>query len=324
MKYISLLKFPAYIPGLFLFILITACNENQQTGAIDMDDTISDIELTQQKPQHQYSNSLIFGFDLRSSPQEDARQYLPFLRYLEQTTNYHFDLQFTPSHSSIVDELGKNRIHFAAVGAESFINAQEKYKALSLVRGINTQGKSEYQSIIVVHPESKIKTIQELKGKHFAFGNFNSTQGHLIPRIILLKNALRLNDFAGYEYTGSHLNCVNSVISKKFDACGMQDTMAREMASQGLVRILHISPYYPSSGIAANKNIKPEILAKVQQALLKFDPKGKHKQSLYNWHKTEMPNGFVKANIQDYAELRKWSIKLGLLKPTEATKQDQE
>ena len=56
-----------------------------------------------------------------------------------------------------------------------------------------------------------------------------------------------------------------------------------------------------------------DVMAKIKQALLTFDPEGKHKQGLYNWNKTEMQKGFVEANIQDYAELRKWSIRLGLL-----------
>ena len=323
MKSISTYYFPVCF-CLFLSIFITACSDDHHTDVIDLEDTISDIELAQQKPTHKHTNTLTFGFDLRSSPQEDARQYLPFLKYLEQTTQYDFDLRFTPANSSIVDELGKNNIQFAAIGAGSFINAQEKYNAISLVRGINHQGKSEYQSIIVVHPDSKIRTVKDLKGKKFAFGGFNSTQGHLIPRIALLKQNIELTDFSVYKYTGSHLNCINSVISKTFDACGMQDTMAKLMASQGMVRILYVSPYYPSSGIAANSNVKPEILKKVKQALLKFDPQGKHKQDLYHWHKTEMPKGFINSNTQDYADLHQWSIKFKLLNPMEPGIHNQE
>jgi len=89
--------------------------------------------------------------------------------------------------------------------------------------------------------------------------------------------------------------------------------MAKSMQKQGLVRILHESDYYPSSGIAVNADVPEEIMAKVKQALLDFDPVGKHKMELYNWHKTEMPNGFTHANRQDYKNLKNWLIKLDLL-----------
>ena len=66
-----------------------------------------------------------FGFDLRSGPLEDARQYLPFLNYLSRATGYDFKLRFTSKSSSIIDDLGTGKVHFAAVGAVSFIKAHE-------------------------------------------------------------------------------------------------------------------------------------------------------------------------------------------------------
>ncbi len=71
--------------------------------------------------------------------------------------------------------------------------------------------------------------------------------------------------------------------------------MGGELAKKGLVRILHTSRYYPSSGIAANKDVQKEVLAKVKQALIDFQPKGHDADGLYNWNKTEMPYGFVEA-----------------------------
>lgn len=96
----------------------------------------------------------------------------------------------------------------------------------------------------------------------------------------------------------------------------MQDTMAKIMANQGLVRIIHTSNYYPSSGIAANHDVPAEIVNKVKQALLNFKPQGKDKKGLYNWERTEMPLGFTTANIDDYKELRKWSTQLRFIQPT--------
>lgn len=310
------------IPVYLFFLLPVACDRDQKTVFIDLEDKVSETELMQHKHDKKPGRTLTFGFDLRASPQEDARQYLPFLKYLENSTGYHFKLRFTPKNNSIVDELGQNIIQLAAIGADSYIEAYEKYQAICLVRGVNDQGKAEYRSVIVIHPDSKIKSIADLKGKRMAFGDINSTQGHLIPRIVLTQHHMSLNDFSYLEYTGSHLNCVNSVISKKSDACGMQDTMAKEMAGQGLVRILYTSDYYPSSGITISKNLPADVIAKIKQALLAFDPEGKHKQGLYNWNKTEMPKGFVEANTQDYAELRKWSIRLGLLNSGTKTTQN--
>ena len=181
------------------------------------------------------------------------------------------------------------------------------------MRGINAQGKASYQSMIVVAPDSPIKNLQQLKGKHFAFGSADSTQGHLIPRIVLHEAGIELEDFVSYDYTGSHSACANAVASAKFDACGMQDTMAQSMETSGLLRIIHRSREYPSSGIAVHKNVPPEVITKVRQALLEFDPLLRHESGLYHWERTEMPGGFVAAADTDYAELTEWLVKLELL-----------
>ncbi len=81
-----------------------------------------------------------------------------------------------------------------------------------------------------------------------------------------------------------------------------------------------MSRYYPSSGMAANKDVPPTALKKVKRALLDFDPLGRDKEGLYNWQKTEMPNGFKAGGAADYAVLRDWMVRLGALKRTGAPK----
>jgi len=300
--------------ALFLLVLLLSLNGCDLDGekiVHDFDDRITDVNISNAHSSN--GDVLYFGFDLRASPQEDARQYLPFIDYLQQQTGLHFELKFISKNSSIIEELGTGQVHFAAIGAKSYIMANELYGVRSLVRGINPQGKAVYRSMIVVATNSKLKTLADLKNKRLAFGNLHSTQGHLIPRIILQENNISLEQLAGYKYTGSHEQCANSVISGAFDACGMQDTMANKLATQDRLRILYTSRYYPSSGIAVNKDVSQETTTKVQKALLDFDPKVKHKKNLYNWHDTEMPNGFTPANPDDYDELRNWISKLGML-----------
>jgi len=207
-------------------VLLAGCLPGEDRREIDLDDRASDAELRELTARTD-SDVLWFGFDLRASPQEDARQYLPFLEYLTKATGYTFELRFTPQDGQIVDDLGTGVVQFAALGAGSTIQAHAKYGVIPLVRGLNAQGRAEYRSVIVVAPDSSIQTIADLRGKRFAFGSLTSTQGHLIPRIILLQHGLALDDLAAYAYTGSHRNCANEVTAGRFDAGGMQDTLGR-------------------------------------------------------------------------------------------------
>lgn len=255
----------------------------------------------------------VFGFDTRASLEEDARQYIPFLKYLQRETGYRFNIRFTPEGGSLHEDLGLGIVDLAAVGAVSYLHASQKFGAEPLVRGLNKDNKASYRSIIVIAHDSTIKSVADLKGKRVAFGSETSTQGHIIPRGVLLDHGITLDSLAAYEYTGSHHACANAVIIRKYDACGMQDTMARALASRGRVKILFESRDYPSSGVAATKNMPEGVRNTIRRALLAFDPKGEHAAGLYNWSSTEMPNGFIPASDEDYAVFRRQMIDMGLL-----------
>lgn len=253
------------------------------------------------------------GFDVRNNQLEDAKQYQPFLSYLAKATGYRFEIRFSKKGESISDLLGAQEVDFAFIGASTYLDAREKFGVIPLVRGLNSQGKPEYQSAIVVKNSSPLKSVKDLRGKRFAFGNKESTQGHLIPMLYLIENGINLRDLASHGFTGSHRNCAQAVAKGEFDAGGMQDLLAKEYAAEGILRILHMSRYYPSSGVAAHKNVPGDVLKRVKLALIDFQPKGRDAKGLYNWDKTEMPNGFKAAVDSDYGKLRNYALKFNLL-----------
>jgi len=307
-----------YISMFIVFTLVLmGCDNSENPKQIDMSLRSSHSPLlatTHRLPDMEPHYH--FAFNLRSSPQEDAKQYISFLNYLEKATGYHFELSLTSKDQQIDQQLGLGLVHFAAIGAVTHVRAQQHYSVTSLARGLNSHNMAEYQSVVVVKPDSPIENLEQLKGKRLAFGNVESTQGHLIPRIELLEKGINLQDFSEYTYTGSHQDCANTVITGKYDACAMQDTMGNSLVQQGLVKIIHRSSYYPSSGISANKDVPPEVIDVVRQALLDFKPNGEHAEGLYEWGETEMPNGFTSANDDDYIQLKKWMIRLGMLDKT--------
>lgn len=305
-KSMLILQYKKYLTLIIVIWQLLGC-DSRQADTLDYDRRLTAQELknlTLNPPSD--SSTYYFGFDLRAGPKEDAKQYLPFLGYLSEQTGYTFKLRFTPKDGAIVKDIGLGTIHFAAIGAVSYIQANKRYGVKPLVRGVNHDGKDQYRSTFVVRPASRIEQPKDIFGKHFAFGSKTSTQGHLIPRIVFYKKGIRLSDFKDYVFTGSHINCANSVLLNKTDVCGMQDVMAEDFAQQGKLRIIYRSDWYPSSGIVVNSRVPEAVSNKVMAALLAFDPTGLHAKQLYNWHKTEMAMGFVRARDQDYNVLRKW------------------
>ncbi|MCP4351575.1 MAG: PhnD/SsuA/transferrin family substrate-binding protein [Desulfobacterales bacterium] len=261
--------------------------------------------------------TFLFGFGHRLKAAEEAKIYTPFLQYLFEKTGHRFAPRFVQKSESMSDLIGKGHVQFIAFGSVEYVHTNEKYGATPLVRGLNSQNKAAYQAAIITQPGSNIKTIKDIRGRTFAFGSSESTQGHLIPRIMLLKFGITLKDLKDHTYTGSHSKAGQAVFSRRYDAGGLQDTLAKNLEKKGLVRIVAMSDFYPSSGVAANKNVKPEIAEAVKSALLEFEPMGRDKKRLYHWERTEMPNGFVKASESDYNAIRDAMLKMGLLENKE-------
>jgi phosphonate transport system substrate-binding protein len=255
------------------------------------------------------------GFDPRLEPKDDVRQVASLAAWLQGKTGLPFSVDIPDQNGNVVSDLCSGKADFAVVGTVSYLQANALCGASILVRGRNQDGSDTYRAAIVVAPESPLHSLHDLRGKTFAFGAINSTQGYLIPRLMLQQATLNLEDFAAYTYTGSHAATANAVTSGRYDAGALQDTLALDLAQRGLVRVLELSAPYPSSGVMAGPHVPQQTVELVRQALLLLAPEGADASSLYQWQRSEMPRGFVPAQDDEYDELRQIAHTIGLLKP---------
>jgi phosphonate transport system substrate-binding protein len=260
--------------GLIQFLCGTGCDRDPPRE-LDLSDVVAETELRCSRAPP--AGVWRFSSDPRSSPQEDARQFLPFLKYLSRATRLEFELQLTPPHR-LADE-----------------------------------GRPEYRAVIVTAPSSPIRSVTDLRGRSFAFGDINMAQGHLIPRIVLAEHGIEVSDLSRYEFVGSHHECARAVAAGRVDAGGMQELMGTALAEQGLLRIVHTSRPFASSCIVASGSVPEPVRAAVTRALLDFQPTGSDAPGLYRWDRSVMAGGFAAARDEDYAELREWSRRFGLV-----------
>ncbi len=296
---------------IILLLFLLGCSKKEIPKKVSLYKQSGDVSEKKEGPS---PNTLWFGFDLRLGPKEEVQIYTPFLKYLEDKTGKRFRIKFTEKYEETVENLGKGFTHFAAIGTLSYVVGENKYGIGYLVSGVNNEGDPRYHSIIFTRPDSGIEQIKDIKGKCFAFGSEMSTQGHLIPRKMMEKEGVALDDLKMHIYTGSHINAVKAVLNRDCDAGGIQDIMANRLASEGKIKIIKISAPYPSSLIAFNKSLDTRTVEAVKSALLAFEPMGKHRGMLVDWDKTEMPLGFSVLNEFELKKVTDLAMKYGLLK----------
>ncbi len=299
------MRYRPLLPVLYIVIVLlsASCNEQGSVKVVSLKPTQNAID--DKSKRQPYPKTYNFGFDLRLAVKDDVKIYLPFLKYLSDNTQIQFSLKLSERYESNLEKLGRGDIHFAALGPVSAVIAIDKYNAKCLVMGLNHESRPEYRAVIFTTPYSSINKVSDLKGKTFAFGDRLSTQGHLIPRKMLDDVGIRLTDFRRYIYTGSHANTAKAVLNGNFDAGAIQDNMAYRLQREGRIKIIAVSEPFPSSLICSHRNISKDVTDSVLRVLLSFDPANRHKDFLFDWHKTEMPMGFVEFKDPYLSEVRR-------------------
>jgi phosphonate transport system substrate-binding protein len=244
------------------------------------------------------SNELQLGSVAMDVPVEMVKRLTPLTKYLSNKIGSTISFRASPNLNSAVEDLGMNTTQIAYLTPAAYLEAREKYSVIPLVNPLN-KGKGSFTLQVVVAKESNIKTIGELRGKKFAFGDKKAI---LQPAVI--ENAgIKLGEFSSHEYLNHYDNIAKAVINADFDAGIVKDTIAEKFASQGL-RVIYTSAPLPSYVFAVNKNLPPQTITKLKQAMLALKADTEENKAIL----TALENGydgFEAAEDKDFDGIRK-------------------
>ena len=160
---------------------------------------------------------------------------------------------------------------------------------------------------------SGIETVEDLKGRRFAFGRRSSEQAGLVPVYLLKQAGLNLrNDLTAasfYEDRGASTrsderDVVERVAAGEFDAGAVSQRTMEAMAGEGAlpreqVRIFYSSPPYSHCCFTARNGLEPSLAQEIEAAFLSVTGADEVERAVL---KGEACNNFV-PGIQDGWEL---------------------
>lgn len=195
-------------------------------------------------------------------PAAMVKRLTPVAAYLSAQTGYQVSFRASPNLGSAVEDLGAGNTQMAYLTPVAYLDAHSKYQAMPLV-GPLTKGKSTFNLVIVVRKDSPLKTVAELRGRKFAFGDEKA----LLQPAVVVAAGVKLEDFASYGYLKHYDNIAKAVLNGDFDAGILKDTVAEEFAPKGL-RVIHVSPPLAPYLFAVSRELPPKTVAKLKQAML--------------------------------------------------------
>lgn len=243
-----------------------------------------------------------FGIGMRYHPIIMYERYQPMMDYLTQNTPYRFELKISRGYEEAIKFLVDGTIGVSALGDGAFLEAMLLHDVVPILKPLNEAGKPTYRCVFVVPVNSPIRTLSDLKGKKVAFGSRHSTTGNLIPRYMLRKNGIPLEELGSLANLRNHSSVARAVLKGEFDAGAVRDAVADNFLKHGL-RIIAASEELPSIPLVVRKNAPREQVKAISDALVKLDRNNpEHRKLMKKWG-SEFKNGFVPATAADYREL---------------------
>jgi len=247
---------------------------------------------------------LTFGSVAMDIPAAMHRRLKPLMDYLTEELKQPVALRISSDLSSASEELASGNVDIAYLTPVAYIKARRLGKVRPVVKTVSF-GHDAFQLMIVTQQDSPIKSVQDLKGKTFAFGD----PAALLQRAVVVNAGIKLEQFGSYRFIGHYDNIARGVANHDFDAGIIKDTMTTQWVKKGL-RIIYTSPYVPPFNISVSNRVSDARFLEIQQALLKLNPSNPKHRAILKALDTEY-DGFTKTSDAEYDVVRK------LIKPFE-------
>ena len=243
--------------------------------------------------------------------------YKPLAAYLAAKLGRPVELRTVDTWEGLAKSLASGETDVALMGPWGYVLANH-HAGAQAVSTILYDGKPEYFAIMVTHPDSGIRTLADLKGKTFAFGDKGSTSGYLIPLHHFMTLGIDPETYFSKVLYTKHQAIETQVTSGELDAGADYNRNRNAMIEQGLIKaerskVIWQSAPLPNDAVAVSKALWADqaFVAKLRAALASVGAAQATQPGLLPAHYT----GFVTQDNAFYKPIRDAGLATGKLLP---------
>lgn len=209
------------------------------------------------------------------SPQGTVDSYTPLLDYLSTKLERPIQLVQRRTYAE-VNELVKNGdVDLAFVCTSAYIAGNRDF-GMQLLAAPQVQGETVYHSILIVPTDSPTQTVDDLRGKVFAFTDPISTTGRNYPLFLIQQmDETPESFFSRTFYTYSHDDAIRAVANGVADGAAVDSlvyafAIEREPELAQNTRIIYQSPAFGMPPVVIGPDIRPQLADELQTLLLQM------------------------------------------------------
>jgi phosphonate transport system substrate-binding protein len=250
-------------------------------------------------------------------PAEDAQRVMqnaqPLVELLRQRLGMEIQPFVATDYTGVVEALRVNKLDVAFLAPASYVLAKSEADIKVILKS-ERKGIPFYYAAIITRADSGIMTLQDLRGKTFAFGDALSTTGNVFPRKMFREHGIDpVRDFKKILYSGGHDATVLAVLNGKVDAGATyanspdgEDTAwmryLKDPQDVAKIRAIAFSEPIPADNLVVSAALDSAVSKEIEELFIELsrDPKGKKMlRDLYQI------DGFVRATDADYDPVRR-------------------
>ncbi|OOZ36170.1 hypothetical protein BOW51_08395 [Solemya velesiana gill symbiont] len=227
-------------------------------------------------------NDLSFAVYASHQPSEVYASVKPLLDAVEhelfnQGVHVRIGIKVFPTYEDAIYSVSHAKVDLARLGAASYVHAKERYPGLKLLA--RESYIRENTGLFVVPAESKITSLQDLKGKRIAFADEYSTEGRYLAQAQLVEEGIVSGDLVEMNYLGRHDRVAYSVARQNYDAGVLCSPVMDKLMDHEKLRVIKRFKAYGKAWVVRG-GLDPFLEQQLTAAMLKikdrqvFEPLG--------------------------------------------------
>jgi phosphonate transport system substrate-binding protein len=215
------------------------------------------------------------------SPQGSAESYAPLLEYISHRVGRPVEAVQRRTYTEVNDLLRSGEVELAFVCTSSYILGAEEFD-LRLLAAPQVHGETVYYAKLIVQANGPYRSLEDLRGRRFAFTDPTSFSGRVYPTYLLQEmKETPQSFFSDTFFTYSHDKAIYAVADGTVDSASVDSlvldfALKRDPGLASRLRVIHTSPAFGIPPVVISPLARPQLRAQLADILLNAhtDPQG--------------------------------------------------
>lgn len=253
--------------------LLAACNQDEPTRRVDLS------ERKQIRTQREL-DSLTYACLPQYSHRVSFSRHHQLVEYIAEKTGLPIRQVFPDSFEAHVKMVGEGKIDISFSNPLVYTRIADTYQARAFARIVEKNGSPTFRGQIICRADNKaIQNLRDCRNKRWMAVAPTSAAGYLFALDHFLAHGVTKNDFRSITFApgpgGKQEKVVQAVYLGEADIGSIREgtlDLVRDQVELDAIRVLANTRQYPSWVYAARKELDPDVVERIKQALLALDP----------------------------------------------------